>query len=1245
MANNTSIDKIKLEIDSFLQNKATATSLDRGKSYYKTGKIIGGSINNSQVKIKVEGSAFYTVSFTYNPLNKEIFSNYQCNCPYTGVGICKHQVAAIFWFSDKLNDKNNTLSTRRNASDFLTIPNIKDSKLRVFSDAYFIQEDRLELELDDFKIKEQAENLYRVEAIFGTQYFRDDKTEKRILQLKIDGEDLAIACNCKKMVHQLCPHAYYLVRDIIKTKSFSHLQSISPSKIAEMGALTMAEYGLDQTLNWKEYFILDFEGYQRKMYPKTKYAHLISTKKLKEINLKALFTNNVESILEKKEQEIASKPYNLGFVFSFAADSNNINIEALVAKRGRKNLPMEIGFKRLSDLYNYDDVNLLPNANQLISVSNYFRLNYFKKEQDLNEILDELKEASQSLSEYPYLFYNADQGKHHFINKANYQAIKFIPNAPKIIYVLSQKGSFISINFIIEHQDTELPLDHSSIKQVHPLFLLIEDHLYFFSNKSDVQHLDVINQLNNKQFSASKFKEFFDDFLVAALRKYELRAENLENINVKTSQLKAISKELYLSELNNFIVFRLLLRHNDNILIDVLEAQSEWKLVGKTLKKQQIDKEVAAQFLEEIKALHPKFSQQNRDDILYLSYEDLLHDNFFLKAFKQLQANDIKVFGIDKLSKLKINPYPAKVSYKVSSGIDWFDIDTELSFGDETIDLTQLKKRFVPGSQYIELGNGSKGLIPQEWIKKLEKLFRHGEVKDGKLNISKKMFSLVDELFDEIDDSEAIAYIEDKKNKLLHFDKIQKHQIPSGINAQLRHYQEDGFQWLCFLDEFQWGGILADDMGLGKTLQIITFLKYILQKNKQSNLIIVPTSLLYNWQSEIEKFAPDLNIVFHYGSDRKKTSEYFNDYDIVFTTYGLMLSDIKLLKEHTFNYIILDESQAIKNVASKRYKAAKLLKAHNRIALTGTPIENNTFDLFAQMSFLNPGLLGTAASFKKEFATAIDKHRDADRAADLQKLIKPFVLRRTKEQVATELPDKIEDILYCQMGKSQQKVYDALKNEYRKKLADKMEEEGLNKARFSVLEGLTKLRQVCDSPDILPGEEKFTSDSAKIELLLEHIKEKTANHKILVFSQFVKMLKLIEKQLNSESISYEYLDGKSSTNERQQSVNHFQEDENCRVFLISIKAGGTGLNLTAADYVYLVDPWWNPAVENQAIDRCYRIGQDKKVIAYRMICKDTVEDKIIELQKKKKAIAGDIISTDENVLKQLDKTDILDLFS
>ena len=481
-----------------------------------------------------------------------------------------------------------------------------------------------------------------------------------------------------------------------------------------------------------------------------------------------------------------------------------------------------------------------------------------------------------------------------------------------------------------------------------------------------------------------------------------------------------------------------------------------------------------------------------------------------------------------------------------------------------------------------------------------------------------------------------------KKERLASFTEIEQVSTPKAIKAILRPYQKEGLNWLCFLDEFNFGGCLADDMGLGKTLQMLTFL-YIQKEKKQGcSLVVVPRSLMFNWQNEVKKFCPSLNVLIHHGNNRNENPD-IKGKDLLITTYGTMMRDIEKLRKKTFNYIILDESQAIKNPAPKRYKAACLLKGKNRLAMTGTPVENHTFDLYAQFNFLNPGWLGSMKNFKDNYALLIDKEGDTKRCDELKKMIHPFLLRRTKKQVATDLPEKTEDFIFCEMDKEQRKVYDAYRNRMRDYVLGKIEEEGISKSGIYVLEGLTKLRQICNSPALISEEEDYGKASVKIDLLKETVLEKRAEHKVLIFSQFVKMLKLIGQEFDRLNTQYQYLDG--STTDREKAVNDFQENSECTVFLISLKAGGTGLNLTAADYVYLVDPWWNPAVENQAIDRCYRIGQEKHVFAYRMICKNTVEEKILEIQQRKRKLSSELIQAEKGFLKQLKKEDVKNLFA
>jgi non-specific serine/threonine protein kinase len=437
-------------------------------------------------------------------------------------------------------------------------------------------------------------------------------------------------------------------------------------------------------------------------------------------------------------------------------------------------------------------------------------------------------------------------------------------------------------------------------------------------------------------------------------------------------------------------------------------------------------------------------------------------------------------------------------------------------------------------------------------------------------------------------------------------------------------------------------------MGLGKTLQTLSFLQHLVERYPdETHLVVCPTSLLYNWEGELKKFVPGLDWHIHYGADRELDEETFRKAHVIITSYGMVRSDISHFSRWKFGYIILDESQAIKNPASQVRKAVQQLQSRNRLALSGTPVQNNTFDLYAQMDFLNPGMLGGSDFFRTEFATPVDKNGDKEAAARLRKLVYPFILRRTKEQVAKDLPDKTEMILWCEMGDEQRKIYDSFKEHYRESILERISEDGMGKSSIYILEGLTKLRQICDSTGLLKEltEDGDVHHSVKLEELIREIEEGTGNHKALVFSQFTSMLALIRAALVERGISHVYLDGSVSADARRRSVQQFQEDESIRVFLISLKAGGVGLTLTAADYVYLVDPWWNPAAEQQAIDRSHRIGQVKKVFAYRMICKDTVEEKILQLQEKKRSLAADLVADEAGFVKKLTQDDVAYLFS
>lgn len=709
----------------------------------------------------------------------------------------------------------------------------------------------------------------------------------------------------------------------------------------------------------------------------------------------------------------------------------------------------------------------------------------------------------------------------------------------------------------------------------------------------------------------------------------------------------AFAKRVYADEENGCVRFRPVAVYGtrevapgSRTLLLSTDAEHRFHITGR-------DENAEREFVSCFQSLHPDFARPDgtADAPYTLTPEQLLENGWFFNLAGSLKDIGAELLGAGSLKSFAYNPHRPSLSLGASSGTDWFDISIELRYGKETADLKAIRDALAKKQNYVLLADGSKGILPAEWMARLGQYFQAGEIKKDRLRLSPYQFGIIDELYRSLENRpEWLAEMHARRQRLLNLQSQADVPVPEGLNATLRPYQQQGVNYLAFLHANRLGGCLADDMGLGKTLQTLAFLHWLKSQRQPENpnpsIIVAPASLVFNWQSEAARFCPGLRVLDYTGINRPKDTAAFAAYDIVLTTYGTLMQDIETLKDYPFHYAILDESQAIKNPLSQRYKAVRLIRAHNRLILSGTPVENNTFDLYAQFDFLNPGLLGSRAHFKKAFSDPVDKHQDPAAAELLAKIISPFLLRRTKEQVAAELPAKTESILYCEMGAEQRTIYEAVKQEYRERLTAQIQAEGIAKSQIHILEGLTRLRQICNSPAL--ADEAYGSESVKLDTLARIIREKTGRHKILVFSHFVKMLALIAQRLDTEGIRYEYLDGQ--TRNRAEKVTNFQTDETVRVFLISTKAGGTGLNLTEADYVFITDPWWNPAVENQAIDRSHRIGQNKPVNAYRLICRDSIEEKIYALQQQKQTLADSIIRIDEGG-KSFDLEEVKQLFS
>jgi non-specific serine/threonine protein kinase len=744
-----------------------------------------------------------------------------------------------------------------------------------------------------------------------------------------------------------------------------------------------------------------------------------------------------------------------------------------------------------------------------------------------------------------------------------------------------------------------------------------------------------------QEVSLDNWSSYLQSTLLPLAKQYVVEFDNV--VQEKLKNIKP-TLQIFLRESNDFLFFEPLFVYQ-NIIVTKDDNTSVIQQEGDKIIILERNFAEERQLMLVIEQLHSGFVRPNEGNVLALKGSEVLKNNWFFLFIDTLRERQIPLFGTESLKQYKFNTAKPATRLYISSNTDWFDAKVEISFGDQKVSVQDIKNMLTNKQQYIPLKDGSLGVLPEEWIQKYSLLFKVGEGKTDNLKLSKYHFSVIDELYQQRDETELIFQLEGKYENIREKYTIAAVDPPSHLTATLRPYQVSGFQWLNYLHDVQWGGILADDMGLGKTIQTLSFLQHLKEKNGQLfALVVCPTSLMYNWQNELKKFTPSLTFQIHHGGSRNKTQLINREVEVIITTYGTLRSDIKMFSELAFDYVILDESQAIKNPTSKVTKAASLLKATNRLCLSGTPLQNNTFDIYAQMNFLNPGMLGSVEFFKHNFSMPIDKFDEQEQKEHLRKFVFPFILRRTKEQVAKDLPEKQEMVLYCEMGDAQRKIYEAYRNDYRDKLLGMVEEKGLQKSQLSILQGLMKLRQICDSPAIIK-DESYPNESVKLTELTREIVENIGDHKALVFSQFLGMLGLIKEELTKLGIDFEYFDGSSTIQERERAIERFQNDPKCRVFLISLKAGGVGLNLTAADYVYIVDPWWNPAVEQQAIDRTHRIGQTKNIFAYRMICNDTVEDKILKLQDRKRALAKDLISDEEGFVKSLTKEDINYLFS
>ncbi|MGZ3747260.1 MAG: DEAD/DEAH box helicase [Pseudobdellovibrionaceae bacterium] len=660
-----------------------------------------------------------------------------------------------------------------------------------------------------------------------------------------------------------------------------------------------------------------------------------------------------------------------------------------------------------------------------------------------------------------------------------------------------------------------------------------------------------------------------------------------------------------------------------------MENRNEFIYNVETKQKIRRHPEFEAQVVSEIQG----FGLQKPARVMEESFDFILRESQFVKVAEQILARKWQLLvaqrpvTLGRIDRIEVQ----------TSGVDWFSLQADFHFGGQKFGLPQLLGQLQTGSRIIELGDGSTGILPEEWIRKFGPLVEMGQLKEDKLQINKLQALFVSAQLEGHEKFQADTRFKSLGALFLELQNLKPQESAEKFQGQLRPYQQKGLAWLDLISQQGIGGILADDMGLGKTIQVIAlFVAHqpkTTAKNKKPHLIVAPKSLVFNWIKELEKFAPHLKSVDFTGKNRVANIKDLKKYDVVLTTYQTLRMNIESLQSQEFDFFVMDEAHYIKNAEAQSSKACRLVKAKKKLALTGTPVENSLMDLFSILEVVSPGLI------TREVRARYSREKDVAALNDLGKALRPFVLRRTKDEVLKDLPEKSEQILYCELSASERTKYDELKKHYWNQLSGSIENKSFEKTKFEVLEALLRLRQAACHQGLLNTDLKEES-SSKFDLLLDQLSLVIQDgHKALIFSQFTSLLALLKPQLEARGIRYEYLDGQ--TRDRQERVERFQDNPEIPLFLLSLKAGGVGLNLTSADYVFILDPWWNPAAESQAIDRAHRIGQKQKVFAYKIIAKDTVEEKILELQKSKKQLAKAIVSGgDQGLLKNMSMDDL-----
>lgn len=1192
---------------------------------------------------------YYNVTITN--FSSEENMELRCKCAFNTGKLCRHESAALFYLNELLI----TNRLQQNEKKFdqkntvIKMRSIDLKMLRIFTseDNYNLASEYANLNLG--KIMHNQDELIIAEIPIENELFTVELKRN-------DNATFSTKCNCNDSQNPLCVHKTTLFLQLLTHYGENYFDSIRNWDFQKNRLLNLYGFSLQDDLEGK------FEFYYVEGKPFLKVLDK-NIKKLSDTERKRKSALMQEENID--EEVIGDLKKNLGIIIVYNKEQFP-HFEIKVVEGEILDEAKEFGTASLVELdisryfdtkqYSLQDRSLIQ---QLRKLNTLEIEKFIARHSPYGDLWKSIKDSSDWTEENKILYYEYTLPKFQELMElvSMHHPLYILPDgkAMRIENLKAVKVSLAPINIRFRINgfgksaliNTFWDIESETYKQMDNEFKGLTFYL-----KGDIIYCNNL----------------VSDIVAAETLYYNLPTRNdqwnayLQNTVMPISQEKAVlfnediveklppqkpELGILLSERSNYFVL--------TPVFNYYSQQFQWNKENEypisdngKVRMIQRDKAIEKDFVDKVASLHPKLQKSSLGNLFLLESKFALAHDWMFTFFDKVKEWGVNLFGYEQLDRYKIKKAKPSTQIHIQSGIDWFDTQMNIEFEEQKVSMFEIQKILRNKENLVKLDDGTYGLLPEEWLKKYSLLFKISNIEGDRLRTKKVNFHIINDLYDAINQDEIKQELEERKESFIRAQLPEEFNIslPENLNASLRPYQQAGFEWLGYLSEQKWGGLLADDMGLGKTLQtLVTLLHYLQKKGKLNALVVCPTSLLFNWKNEIEKFTPDLSYYIHHGNVRTSKFSVIQGSNIVLTSYGTLRSDIHLFQKIQFDYVILDESQMIKNPASITSRACYLLKSDNKLALSGTPMQNNTFDIYSQMHFLNPGMLGSKEFFKDQFAVPIDRFQDAETKTHLKKLLYPFLLRRTKEQVAKDLPEKTEITLTCEMDTKQMRVYNQHKNLYRSKILGELDNKGISRSQFSILQGLMRLRQICDSPMLIDAEEYSEIPSTKIDLLAVKLESIIANHKVLIFSQFLGMLSLIKNKLSEMEIPFQYFDGSSTTNERQNAIEKFQNDDSCRAFVISLKAGGMGLNLTAADYVFLIDPWWNPAIEQQAIDRTHRIGQTKNIFAYRFICKDTVEEKIMQLKEKKNQLVKEIISDDSNFIKTLTREDIEYLFS